>query len=444
MNGLSFPVALSGHNFTAAKEYVGGAPGMDIWHSGPITDFLLAILILVVAGESGKHVARALKFPVVLGELLMGILLANVYFFSGWGFFELLQTTPSLKIPADFGTIILLLSVGLHTDLNKMLRAGSSSFLVALGGVIAPAGLGYLVAYFLLPDASFSTHIFLAITLSATSVGLTVRVFEELGKLQSNEARIIIGAAIIDDILVLIVLGIFSGMMLTGSLAVHSLAISGGMAVGFVGVVTVIALKLSKPFGNVVTRKFSEPMKVFLVVVICLLLAYLAESIGLATIVGSFGAGLLLRHIHMKDPDGDVHGLEEIVRPAYMVFVPIFFVYVGTQVRLESFLNWHSILIGFSITGAAILGKLFCSLCVVEKGVNRLAIGIGMIPRAEVTVTLAGIGITLGVLSEDLFSAIIMMVAIVAVMAPLLLKFVLRERSYAKVAMEAERPRSKA
>ncbi len=429
MNGLSVPIAVGGFNINAAKGPAeAAAPGIDLWHSGPITDFLLAILILVAAGEIGKHVARALRFPVVLGELLMGILVGNVYFFSGWDFFELLHTTPSVKIPADFGTIILLLSVGLHTDLNKMLRAGASSFLVALGGVIAPGGLGYLVGYFLLPDATFGTRIFLAITLCATSVGLTVRVFEELGKLQSKEARIIIGAAIIDDVLVLLALGIISGMILTGGLAIKNLAISGGMAVGFVATIAAISLYLSRPFGDVVTRKFPETMKVFLVVVICLLLAYLAESVGLATIVGSFGAGLLLRHIYLKDFDGEEHGLEEVVRPAYMVFVPIFFVYVGTEVRLESFLNWQSISIGLSITGVALLGKLFCCVCVIEKDVNRLAIGIGMTPRAEVTVTLAGIGIGLGVLSENQFSAIIMMVAIVAVMAPLLLKLVLRER----------------
>ncbi len=425
MNGLSVPIAVGGFNVNAAEA---AAPGIDLWHSGPITDFLLAILILVAAGEIGKHVARALRFPVVLGELLMGILVGSVYFFSGWDFFEFLHTTPSMRIPADFGAIILLLSVGLHTDLNKMLGAGASSFLVALGGVIAPGGLGYLVGYFLLPDASIYTRLFLAITMCATSVGVTVRVLEELGKLQSKEARVIIGAAIIDDILVLLILGVVSGMILTGGLAVHSLAISGGMAVGFVGAVTVIALKLSKPFGDVVTRKFPESMKVFLIVIICLLLAYLAESIGLATIVGSFGAGLLLRHIYLKDFDGEEHGLEEVVRPAYMVFVPIFFVYVGTQVRLESFLHLHTAIIGISITAAAMLGKLFCSLCVVERGLNRLAIGIGMATKSEVTITLAGIGLGLGVLNEELFAAIIMMVTIDALVPPLLLKLVLRDR----------------
>ncbi len=428
MNSLGFPIAVSGSHAAKVKDIIDSGAATSIWHTGPLSDFLLAILILVAAGEIGKNVARALRFPVVLGELLMGILLGNVYFFSGWGFFEFLHTTPSLVIPADFGAIILLLSVGLHTDINKMLHAGFSSFLVALGGVIAPGGLGYLVAYFLIPDAPFATQIFLAITLCATSVGITVRVFEELGKLQSSEARIIIGAAIIDDVLVLLILGVMSGMMLTGSLAVTNIVISGVMAVGFVAAVTVISWKLSKRFGDVVTRKFPETLKVFLVVVICLLLAYLAESIGLATIIGSFGAGLLLRHIHLKDIDGELHGLEEIVRPAYMIFVPIFFVFIGMQVRLESFLNWHSLLIGISITAAAMLGKLFCSVCVIEKGVNRLAIGIGMAPRAEVTVTLAGIGIGLGVLSEELFSAIIMMVALIALAAPLLLKLVLAER----------------
>ncbi|MFQ5956608.1 MAG: cation:proton antiporter, partial [Candidatus Brocadiales bacterium] len=350
------------------------------------------------------------------------------FFFSGWSFFEFLHTTPSIGIAADFGAIILLMSIGIHTDLNKMLRSGPTLFLVAVGGVIARGGLGYLVGHFLLPDASFYTRLFLAITLCATSIAIPVRVFEEMGKLQSNEARIIMGAAIFDEVLGLLILGIVSGMILTGGMAVTNLAISGAMAIGFVGAIVAISLKFSKGFGDVVTRKFPETMKVFLVVVVCLLLAYFAESVGLATIIGSFGAGLFLRHIRLKDVDEEEHGLEEIVRPAFMLFVPVFFVFVGTQVRLESVFNWHSAIIGVSITAAAMLGKLFCSICIVEKGVNRLAIGIGMMPRNVVTLTMAEIGLGLGVLSEDLFSAIIMMVAFVALVAPLLLKLALSER----------------
>ncbi len=427
-NSLEFPMAVGGFNTMETGGPAGLGLATDIWHSAPVTDFLLAILILIAAGEIGRNLARVLRVPIVLGELLMGILLGNVYFFSGWGFFEILHTTPTIRIPADFGAIILLMSIGLHTDIDRLLRAGPTLFLVAVGGVIAPGCLGYLVGYFLLPDAPFYTHLFLATTLCATSIAIPVRVFEEMGKLQSNEARVIIGAAIIDEVLGLIILGVVSGMILAGGVAATSLAITGTMAVGFVGVVVAISLKFSRAFGDVVTRRFPESMKVFLVVVICLLLAYLAESIGLATIIGSFGAGLFLRHVRLRDPDGDEHGLEEIVRPAYMIFVPIFFVFVGTQVGLESIMNWHAALIGICITAAAMLGKLFTSVCVVEKGINRLAIGIGMMPRNVVTLTMADIGIEMGVLSEELFSAIIMMVAIAALVGPLLLKLVLSER----------------
>ena len=427
-NSLEFPIAVGGFNIMEAGGLAGPGLATDIWHSAPVTDFLLAILILVAAGEIGRNLARVLRIPIVLGELLMGILLGNIYFFSGWDFFEILHTTPTIRIPADFGAIILLLSIGLHTDVGRLLRAGPTLFLVAVGGVIVPGGLGYLVGYFLLPDAPFYTRLFLATTLCATSIAIPVRVFEEMGKLQSNEARIIIGAAIIDEVLGLIILGVVSGMILAGGVAATSLAITGTMAVGFVGAVVAISLKFSGAFGDVVTRKFPESMKVFLVVVICFSLAYLAESMGLATIIGAFGAGLFLRHIRLRDPDGDEHGLEEIVRPAYMIFVPIFFVFVGTQVGLESIMNWHAALIGICITAAAMLGKLFTSVCVVEKGVNRLAVGIGMMPRNVVTLTMADIGVDMGVLSQELFSAIIMMVAIAALVGPLLLKLVLSER----------------
>ncbi|OHB88544.1 MAG: hypothetical protein A3C38_06440 [Planctomycetes bacterium RIFCSPHIGHO2_02_FULL_50_42] len=428
MNGLSFPIAILGYNVTHAKAPVELGYEPDIWHAGPVGGFLLAVLILVTAGEIGRNASRLLNFPEALGELMMGIILGNIYFFSGWGFFELLHTTPNIAVPADFGAIILLLSVGLRTDIHELFHTGPSPLLVAIGGIVATGGLGYLVGHFLLSDVSLNTRIFLIIIICATSIAVTVRVFEDMGRLQSDEARVVIGAATISDVLIFLTFGIANEMRDTEKFVAANMAVSAGILVGIIAAKIVIGMKFGKNLENAVNRKLSETMKVFIVVVTCLLLAYLAESAGLAAIAGSFGAGLLLRSVYLKDMDGEEYGLEEIVRPAYMIFVPIFFVYMGTKVGLEAFLSWNSAVIVISITAAAMLGKLFCGLCVVEKGVNRLVVGIGMMPRAEVTVALAGIGINMGVLSEYLFSAIIMVVVIVILVTPLLLRLVLSER----------------
>lgn len=432
MDNLLFPIALLGYDVTHAKAPAELGYEPDIWHAGPVGGFLLAVLILVAAGEIGRNASRLLNFPEALGELVMGVILGNIYFFSGWGFFELLHTTPNIAVPADFGAIILLLSVGLHTDVHKLFHTGPSSFLVAIGGIIATGGLGYLVGHFLLSDASLNTRIFLIIIICATSVAVTVRVFEDMGRLQSNEARVVIGAATITDVLIFLTFGVVNEMRDTEKFVSANMAVSVGILAGIIAAKIVVGMKFGEKFGkdieNAVNTRLSEATKVFIVVIICLLLAYLAESAGLAAIAGSFVAGLLLRSVYLRDTDGEKCSLEEIIRPAYMIFVPIFFVYMGTKVGLEAFLSWNSAVIVVSITTAAMLGKLFCGLCMVEKGVNRLVVGIGMMPRAEVTVALASIGINMGVLNEYLFSATMMMVVIVILVTSLLLRLVLSER----------------
>ncbi len=407
----------------AGLEDVEAGPGL--WHTDPADSVLLAIVIVVAAAKAGEEAARRLGFPQVVGELVMGIILGNIFLFTGWNFFNFLHEMPFLKILSEIGVIVLLLMVGVHTDLKAMLRVGLSAFLVAFGGILAPAGLAYFISYVFLPDASIHTRLFLAASLCATSVAIKLKVFHELGRLQTTEARIVIGAAVIDDILVLLILAAISGIAITGQFSPAGVAVTGGAAVAFLLALGVVSLRYGEVFGDFVTRKCPEGIKIFIIVVVCLGLAFLAEFIGLATIVGAFSAGLFLRHVKAKSLMGKERSMEELILPAYVVIVPIFFVFVGAQVRLDSFMNIDAVVLGLSITVAAIVGKLFCSVCVVEKGVNRLAIGIAMIPRLEVALIIASVGKGLGVLGDTLFSAIIVMVAITAIMSPPLLKLVL-------------------
>ncbi len=408
------------------------APGLEdveigprIWHTDPANSVLLAIVIVVCAAKAGEEAARRLGIPQVVGELVMGIILGNMFLFSGWDFFNFLHEMSFLKILSEIGVIVLLLVVGIHTDLRAMLRVGLSAFLVALGGVLMPAGLGFLLSYLLLPDASIHTRLFLAASLCATSVAIKLKVFHELGRLHTTEAKIVIGAAVIDDVIVLLILAGITGIAMTGQFSPEGIVITGVIAIAFLTALGAISLFYGEAFGEIVSRKCPEGIKIFIIVVVCLGLAYLAESIGLATIVGAFSAGLFLRHVRAKSLLGKERTMEELIRPAYLVLVPIFFVLVGAQVNLESFMDVNAVVLGLSITVVAIVGKFFTSVCVVERGVNRLAIGIAMIPRLEVALIVASIGKAIGVLDDTLFSAIIVMVAITALMSPPLLKLVL-------------------
>lgn len=399
--------------------------GSDIWHAGPSASVLLAMLIIISAAKLGETVAKRLGIPQVVGELVMGIILGNIYFFSGWDFFNFLHEMPFLKILSGIGAIVLLLVVGINTDLRAMLKVGLSALLVTLGGILVPVGLGCLISYFLLPGASLNTHLFLMAILCTSSVAIKLKVFDELGKLQSIEARISIASAVLNEIILFLFLAAIVGITTRGWFSVVHVAVIGTSAVAFVIGLGMVSLWLGESIGGLVTRRCSEATKIFIIVVACIGLTYLAEMVGLATIFGAFGAGLLLRYVKTKSLTGKYRSMDELVRPTYLVVVPIFFVIAGAQVRLESFMDMDAVLLGLSITGAAVLGKLFCSFCVIERGANRLAIGIAMVARLEVALVIASVGKSVGALSDTLFAASTIMVAITAIMSPPLMKLAL-------------------
>lgn len=399
--------------------------GLGLWRTDPSDSILLAIVIIISAAKLGEIVAKRLGIPQVVGELVMGIILGNIYLFSGWDFFNFLHEMPFLKILSGIGAIVLLLVVGINTDLRAMLKVGLSALLVTLGGILAPVGLGCLISYFLLPGASLNTHLFLMAILCTSSVAIKLKVFDELGKLQSIEARISIASAVLNEIIILLFLAAIVGITTRGRFSAVHVAVMGTSAVAFLIGFGMVSLWFGESIGDLVTRRCPEGIKIFIIVVACLGLTYLAEMVGLATIIGAFGAGLLLRYVKTKSLTGKYRSMDELVRPTYLVVVPIFFVIAGAQVRLESFMDMDAVLLGLSITGAAVLGKLFCSFCVIERGANRLAIGIAMVARLEVALVVASVGKSLGALSDTLFAAATIMVAITATMSPPLMKLAL-------------------
>lgn len=406
-------------------EVIEEVPAWEIWHTDPAEHVLLAVAITLVAGKVGGETARLLGVPAVVGKIIIGMILGNIYLLSGWDFFNFLRVMPFLKHLSDLGALTLLLTIGLRTNLGATLRVGVSSVLVALGGLVAPAGLGFLVGHFLLPESPFNTKLLLSIVLCASSMGIILKVLDELKMLHTLEGRIITGAVILGDAVTLLGFGVACGIITSGQIPLVGVIITIIIVSFFFSAIVITSLRYGEVLGNFVTRKVPEGLKLAMAVTLCLVLAFLAESIGMHTIVGAFAAGLLLQHMRLKESDGKEYSIEWLIRPAYMILVPIFFVRAGAQVRWESFLDTNTVILGLALTGASILGKLFCSLCPVERGINRLAIGLAMVPKLEVTLILASIGRGIGVLDDAIFSAFVMLIVLTSTVSPPFLKMVL-------------------
>ncbi|OGW16168.1 MAG: hypothetical protein A3G93_16830 [Nitrospinae bacterium RIFCSPLOWO2_12_FULL_45_22] len=386
---------------------------------------LYGLIVILLAAKLGGEVFERFKQPSVLGELIFGVLLGNLAL-ANINFFDFLRTDDFIDIFARVGVIILLFEVGLESDLKEMKQVGIPSLLVAIAGVIAPLILGYMVSRWFLPAAGTNTHLFIGATLCATSVGITARVFKDLGKLGIPEARIVLGAAVIDDVLGLIILAIISGIINTGSIGLLSISWVTLKAILFLVLAIGIGTYSASTIGKYAAMMQVKGVKTIVALIFAFVLSYLADSVGLSTIVGAFAAGLILEEGHFENFRGDLE-VRELIKPISYFLVPIFFVLIGIQVRLETFADVSVLGIAAGLTLAAIVGKQVCGLTV-KKEYNRFLIGLAMIPRGEVGLIFASIGKVLGVLSEAVFSAIVIMVIVTTLVTPPVLKFSLKEK----------------
>jgi Kef-type K+ transport system membrane component KefB len=398
---------------------------------------LVGLAAMLIVAKLGGELFERIGQPAVLGELIGGIILGNLVLF-GFTAAEPLKTNEVIAVLAEIGVIILLFEVGLESDLKEMMEVGWSSLLVAVLGVIAPFFLGWAVSAYFVPEVPRLGHIFIGATLCATSVGITARVFKDLGKLATREARIILGAAVIDDVLGLMILAVVAGaikaMATGGALSMMSVGLIAGKAfvflIGSIALGQLIVPRLLRSAG----RLESGGVLLTLAISFCLLLSWAASKVGLASIVGAFAAGLVLDEVHYQPKRArKERNLRELLQPVSMVLVPIFFVAMGMKVDLRFF--GRAQLLGFALvlTLAAIVGKQICSVGVLERGTNRLAVGLGMIPRGEVGLIFAGIGATLvlpsaggvseAVIGPATFGAIVIMVIITTLVTPPLLKW---------------------
>lgn len=385
---------------------------------------MYVILILIFAKLFGE-LAERLKQPAVLGELIAGVILGGSVL--GWIKINSGHSLPPqlavLTFLAELGVILLLFEVGLDSDLEEFLRVGPSALLVATVGVIGPFVAGYLVAS-LVFHISTIVSIFIGATLTATSVGITARTLSDLNQLGTKEAKIILGAAVIDDVLGLIILAVVTGLAASNHISYWQVAKTTLLAVAFLVGAIVIGIRIAPLLLRVAKRLYTRGMITISALLFCLILSFIAHEIKLATIVGAFAAGLVLARTE------DQAHLRQRIEPVADIFVPIFFVMLGVSVNLSYFNPFNPESRGaLGLTGTLILVamvmKVFSGLGVLGRGVRRLVVGVGMIPRGEVGLIFASLGLSRGIITVDEYAGIIAVVITTTFVTPPLLKAVL-------------------
>jgi Kef-type K+ transport system membrane component KefB len=310
------------------------------------------------------------------------------------------------------------------------MRVGVSAFLVATVGVVVPMILGWMVGKWLLPGSHPYVPVFLGATLCATSVGITARVLNDMRRVGTAEGQIILGAAVLDDVMGLLVLAVIVGMLGSGARETSTglqIAVVTLKAVGFLVGALVSGRMLAPRLFRLAARLRGRGVVFTSALITCFVLAWAADLAGLAPIVGAFAAGLVLEGVPFGEllPDGE--SIEHLLLPLSSVLVPIFFVHMGLMVNLRE-LAGGSVVLALALTVAAVLGKQTCALAVVTRGVDRLAVGLGMIPRGEVGLIFAGMGLTLkvdgvAVLGPGEFAAVVAMVMLTTLLTPPLLRW---------------------
>lgn len=389
-----------------------------------LAHFLITLIAIFAAAKLFGEVAKRLGQPAALGELIGGVVVG----LSGLHLVDPHDAT--IHLLSELGVVILLFLIGLETDLGKLLSVGGSATLVAIVGVALPFAGGMAVG--LLLGYSKLIAMFLGAALTATSVGITARVLSDLGHLQDEESRVILGAAVVDDIIGLVLLTLVGKFAGGEKLTVPGVVRVVVIAFGFVVLAIAIGSYLAPTIIRLVERIDVARGLFFTSIMLAFFLAYLAEQVGSAVIIGSFAAGLVLsRSKRGEQIQREVHDIGQF-------FVPIFFVVVGAAVDVRSLNPFRAdtrrfLVIALVLTLVGVAGKVLAGFCAVRPGLRRTVIGAGMIPRGEVGLIFAQIGLSAKLLSEGLYTALATMVMLTTLMTPLLLRALLPPAAAAPV-----------
>ncbi len=461
---------------TLILSFAKGDPGglLHLASGGSEFSSVYLFLFFIISGAvAGRFVARKLKQPEVLGELLFGVIIGAVLFQLNFPEMILLRhqqetqeatkmmvkegislkealesistidereketligiagderfsqydlTIKSILLFSNLGVLILLFLVGLESSIEEMMRVGGPSMSTAVTGVVVPSLLGTGISYLLLPEKGMSLHLFIGAALSATSIGITARVFRDLNKVHLPESKIVLGAAVIDDVLGLILLAVVTGIVKQGSIDALSVAVIFGKSVLFLGITLYVGSKFLRQQVKVAAIIDNRNLRLLFPFALLILLAWISEAVGLSGIVGAFAAGLIVKEEYFNEALKDKErSVKQVIEPVESIFAPVFFVLMGIQVDISAFANTTVLGLALLLTIAAIFGKLVSG--VFTKGLDRKVIGIGMIPRGEVGLIFAGIGKSIGVLDGNMFSTVVIIVILTTLITPPALKW---------------------
>lgn len=382
-------------------------------------ELYLQLFIIIIATKLAGVIAVRFGQPSVLGKLIIGVLI-------GPAVLDWVQNTEVIEALSHIGVLLLMFIAGLETDLKELNNNKKSSLSVAMGGIILPLIGGYFSGLAIGMDQHHA--IFLGLLLCATSVSISVQTFKELGQLKSREGTTVLGAAIADDIIVVVALAFMMSFLVGGDVSIGAVI---GKKVVFFAIIALLAWKvvpfMMRKLGRI---KVTQPA-MSIALGICFLFAYLAEYFGVAGIIGSFAAGIAIAQTDFKEE------VEKKIEPiAYTLFVPVFFVSIGLTVTFDGFLDHIFIIIGLSLV--AIFTKLIgAGMGARITGFNTrssMTIGAGMISRGEVALILATLGLSQNLLDPDYFTTIIIVVIVTTIVTPPLLKYFINKQESNKQA----------
>ncbi|MCB9921021.1 MAG: cation:proton antiporter [Planctomycetaceae bacterium] len=426
------------------------------------------LALIVAAAIFARWLADLSGQPSVLTELLLGILLGNVGYWLGQPLFvfamhlehveslvqqgweqvtnsgvtalhsrnEALTEIPEaltqalaspiaweatgavsvIAVLAQLGVLLLLFLAGLESDLRKLTRLWRPSARVAVIGIVAPFVFGFASCYALHRQMELPGHLFLAAALAATSVGITAAVFEDLDRLGTRDSDVIFGAAVIDDILGLILLAVVVSVASTGKVELSAVAVIVLIAGLFLGVVLTVGERVAAWGAQCALKLDRQHGTLLFPLTMMLAMSWLAGAIRLAPIVGAFAAGLIIKEQHFRENIGDATVARQIV-PLERFLAPVFFLFTGMQINVTFFFDVNTLILALTLTVAAVVGKLLAGLAA-GRNFDRLTIGLGMVPRGEVGLIFISVGRGLGIVSESLFSALVVVVVVTTLMTP--------------------------
>lgn len=398
----------------------------------PVSRLVLSLAVILAVAKIGGDVATRLKQPSVLGELLAGIVLGSLPspFFAG------LRDDPYIDMLARLGALVLLFEVGLESTVRDVVQVGFASARVAILGTVGTLAAGWLAARLVLPDQTTLVHLFLAASLTATSIGISARVLKDAGVSRSREAHTILGAAVLDDVLGLVVLAVIGGAASHAEGGRASFQGVAGLvlkALAFFAVALVVGVRLSPALFRLTARLRSSGALVAAGLSFCFVLAWASDVIGLAPIVGAFTAGLILEDKHSAGfvARGE-RSLADRVEPISSWLVPIFFVLMGMRADFGAMARASSLLLVGALAVAAVVGKLACALGA-PKGTSRSIVAFGMVPRGEVSLVFANLGLSLRIggvplLDAGQYSALVTVVVLTTIATPPALRWRLLAR----------------